>query len=86
MLAEGNLLILDEPTNHLDLESIQALNNALQEFKGTVLFTSHDHQFCQTVATKVVELTPNGNIEKMMSFDEYLESDKVQAQREALLA
>jgi ATPase subunit of ABC transporter with duplicated ATPase domains len=86
MLAEANLLILDEPTNHLDLESIQALNNALKDFPGTVLFTSHDHQFCQTVANKVIELTPNGNIEKMMSFDEYLVSDKVQAQREALLA
>lgn len=86
MLAEGNLLILDEPTNHLDLESIQALNNALKDFPGTVLFTSHDHQFCQTVANKVVELTPNGTLEKMMTFDEYLESDKVQAQREALLS
>ncbi|NNC83444.1 MAG: ATP-binding cassette domain-containing protein [Flavobacteriales bacterium] len=86
MLAEANLLILDEPTNHLDLESIQALNNALKDFKGTVLFTSHDHQFCQTVANKVIELMPNGHLEKMMSFDEYLESDKIQAQREALIA
>jgi len=86
MLAEGNLLILDEPTNHLDLESIQALNNALKDFPGTVLFTSHDHQFMQTVATKVVELAPKGAIEKMMTFDEYLKSPKVKEQREALLA
>ncbi len=86
MLAEGNLLIMDEPTNHLDLESIQALNNALKDFPGTVLFTSHDHQFMQTVANKVVELTPKGSLEKMMTFDEYLSSSKVQEQREALLA
>jgi len=86
MLAEANLLILDEPTNHLDLESIQAMNNALKDYKGTVLFTSHDHEFVQTVANKIIELTPNGHIEKMMSFDEYLGNDKVQEQREALLA
>ncbi len=86
MLKEGNLLMLDEPTNHLDLESIQAMNNALVDYKGTLLFASHDHQFVQTVANKIIELTPNGNIEKMMTFDEYLASDKVKAQREALLS
>jgi len=86
MLAQANLLILDEPTNHLDLESIQAMNNALKDFKGTVLFSSHDHTFVQTVANKIVELTPNGTIEKLMTFDEYLASPKVTEQRNALLA
>ena len=86
MLAEANLLILDEPTNHLDLESIQAMNNALKDYKGTVLFTSHDHAFVSTVANKIIELTPNGHIEKMMSFDDYLSNEKIQEQREALLA
>ncbi|MEM7162718.1 MAG: ATP-binding cassette domain-containing protein [Bacteroidota bacterium] len=86
MLQEGNLLMLDEPTNHLDLESIQAMNNALVDFKGTLLFTSHDHQFMQTVANKVVELTPYGHLEKMMSFDEYLGSAKVKAQKESMMA
>lgn len=80
MLAEGNLLILDEPTNHLDLESITAFNNALKDFKGTVLFTSHDHEFTNTVANRIIELTPNGCIDKEMTFDEYLENDKVKEQ------
>lgn len=86
MLAEANFLVLDEPTNHLDLESIQAMNNALKDYKGTVIFTSHDHEFVQTVATKVLELMPNGHLEKMMSFDEYLSNDKVKEQREALIS
>lgn len=86
MLAEGNLLMLDEPTNHLDLESITAFNNALIDFKGTVLFTSHDHEFVQTIANRIVELTPNGCIDKEMTYDEYLESSKVQAQKEGLYA
>ncbi len=86
MLSEGNLLILDEPTNHLDLESIQAMNNALKDFPGTVLFSSHDHTFVQTVANKIVELTPHGALEKLMTFDEYLKSDKVKQQRKELLA
>lgn len=86
MLAQGNLLILDEPTNHLDLESIQAFNNALVDFPGTVLFTSHDHQFTQTIANRIVELTPNGCLDKLMSYDEYVESEKVSAQREELYA
>lgn len=86
MLAQGNLLILDEPTNHLDLESIQAFNNALVDFPGTVLFTTHDHQFTQTIANRIVELTPNGCLDKLMSYDEYVESEKVSAQREELYA
>jgi len=84
MLAEGNLLILDEPTNHFDLESITAFNNALKDFKGTVLFTSHDHEFVNTVANRIVELTPKGCIDKEMTYDEYLENDKVKEQLEQL--
>jgi ATPase subunit of ABC transporter with duplicated ATPase domains len=86
MLAGANLLILDEPTNHLDLESIQAFNNALKDFPGTVLFTSHDHEFTQTVANRIVEITPNGFIDKLMTYDEYIESEKVAEQKEALYA
>ena len=86
MLAGANLLILDEPTNHLDLESITAFNNALKDFPGTVLFTSHDHEFMQTVATRIVEITPNGFIDKLMTYDEYIESDRVAEQKEALYA
>ena len=86
MLQGANLLILDEPTNHLDLESIQAFNNALQEFPGTVLFTSHDHTFTQTIANRIIELTPNGNIDKLMTYDEYISSDKVAEQKVALYA
>lgn len=86
MLQGANLLILDEPTNHLDLESIQAFNNALQDFPGTVLFTSHDHTFTQTIATRIIELTPNGHIDKLMTYDEYISSDKVAEQKVALYA
>jgi ATPase subunit of ABC transporter with duplicated ATPase domains len=86
MLQGANLLILDEPTNHLDLESITAFNNALIEFPGTVIFTSHDHEFTQTVANRIVELTPNGCIDKLMSYDEYTESEKVSAQRQEMYA
>lgn len=86
MLAGANLLLLDEPTNHLDLESITAFNNALKDFPGTVLFTSHDHEFMQTVATRIVEITPNGFIDKLMTYDEYIESDRVAEQKEALYA
>lgn len=85
MLGQGNLLMLDEPTNHLDLESITAFNNALIDFPGTVLFTSHDHQFTQTVANRILELTPNGCIDKLMTFDEYISSEKIAAQREELV-
>lgn len=74
MLTGGNLLILDEPTNHLDLESITAFNNALKDFPGTVLFTSHDHEFVQTVANRIIELKPDGFVDKLSTFDEYMES------------
>ncbi len=84
MIKGANLLILDEPTNHLDLESITAFNNALINFPGTVIFTSHDHTFTHTTATRIVELTPTGCIDKMMSYDDYIESAKIQEQREAM--
>jgi len=86
MLAGANVLILDEPTNHLDLESITAFNNALKDFPGTVLFTSHDHEFMNTVANRIIEISPNGFIDKLMTYDEYIESDKVAEQKEALYA
>ncbi len=86
MLAGANLLILDEPTNHLDLESITAFNNALKDFPGTVLFTSHDHEFTQTVANRIIEITPNGHIDKLMTYDEYISSETISAQKEALYA
>ena len=86
MLAGANLLILDEPTNHLDLESITAFNNGLKDFPGTVLFTSHDHEFTQTVANRIIEITPNGFIDKLMTYDEYTSSDKVAAQKESMYA
>lgn len=76
MLAEGNLLVLDEPTNHLDLESITAFNNALKDFKGTVLFTSHDHEFTHTVANRIIELGPNGYMDKLSTYDEYIANPK----------
>ena len=84
MLAGANLLILDEPTNHLDLESITAFNNALKDFPGTVLFTSHDHEFTQTVANRIIELTPRGFIDKLMPYDEYISSEKFAEQKEEL--
>ncbi|MDF2936450.1 MAG: heme transporter ATP-binding protein [Paenibacillaceae bacterium] len=85
MLQSANVLILDEPTNHLDLESITALNNGLGDFDGTMLFVSHDHQFIQTIANRIIEITPDGMIDKMMTtFDEYLENDDVKRQREKL--
>lgn len=85
MLQSANVLILDEPTNHLDLESITALNNGLVDFDGTMLFVSHDHQFIQTIANRIIEITPNGMIDKMMTtFDEYLENEDVKNQREKL--
>lgn len=86
MLGQGNLLILDEPTNHLDLESIQAFNNALRDFPGTVLFTSHDHAFTETVANRIIELTPNGHMDKLCTYDEYVSDERFIAQREALYA
>jgi len=86
MLPGANFLILDEPTNHLDLESITAFNNALKDFPGAVLFTSHDHEFTQTVATRIIEITPNGFIDKLMTYDEYISSEKVSEQKEFLYA
>ncbi len=84
MLLGANVLLLDEPTNHLDLESITAFNNGLKDFKGNVLFTSHDHQFVQTVANRIIELTPNGIIDKMTEYDDYITDPTVKAQRETL--
>ena len=77
MMFRANVLMLDEPTNHLDLESITAFNNSLSKFKGTVLFTTHDHQFAQSIANRVVELTPNGVIDTYMKFDEYMQDVKI---------
>jgi len=86
MLKDANTLILDSPTNHLDLESIQAFNNTLQSFKGNVLFASHDHEFIQTVANRIIELTPNGIIDKMMDYDDYITDERVANARERLYA
>ena len=82
MLSGANVLLLDEPTNHLDLEAITSLNNGLIEFKGVVMFVSHDHQFLQTIANRIIEITPHGVIDKKMAFDEYLESPVVNKLRE----
>ncbi|WP_422658344.1 ABC-F family ATP-binding cassette domain-containing protein [Paenibacillus sp. EC2-1] len=84
MLNGANVLIFDEPTNHLDLESITALNNGLIDFDGTILFTSHDHQFIQTIANRIIEITPNGVIDRQMSYDEYLESEEIKALRDSM--
>jgi len=84
MFRRANLLLLDEPTNHLDLESITAFNNSLISFPGQILFTSHDHEFVSTVATRIIEIGPNGYIDKMMPYDEYLKDEKIQVQVEAL--
>jgi ATPase subunit of ABC transporter with duplicated ATPase domains len=86
MMTGGNVLMLDEPTNHLDLESITALNNGLVDFDGSMLFVSHDHQFLQTIANRIIEITPNGLIDKMNTFDEYLENEDVKKQRELAYA
>jgi ATPase subunit of ABC transporter with duplicated ATPase domains len=79
MMMKGNVLMLDEPTNHLDLESITALNNGMKDFKGTILFTTRDHELANTVADRVLEITPNGLIDREMSFDEYVTNDRVKA-------
>jgi ATPase subunit of ABC transporter with duplicated ATPase domains len=85
MLVGANVLVLDEPTNHLDLESIMSLNDGLKDFKGTVLFSSHDHQFVQTVANRIIEITPNGYIDQMSTtLDEYLDNDTIHKRRETL--
>ena len=84
MMMRANVLMLDEPTNHLDLESITAFNNSLTNFKGTVMLTTHDHEFAQTVGTRVVELTPTGVIDRYMTFDEYMNDSKIKEQREKM--
>ncbi|MDN3619001.1 MULTISPECIES: ABC-F family ATP-binding cassette domain-containing protein [Polaribacter] len=84
MMKRGNVLVLDEPTNHLDLESIQALNNSLINFKGTILFTTHDHEFAQTVANRVIELTPKGVIDRYSTFDDYLSDPKIKELRDKM--
>ncbi|TVZ28578.1 ATPase subunit of ABC transporter with duplicated ATPase domains [Gillisia sp. Hel_I_86] len=86
MMMRANVLMLDEPTNHLDLESITTFNNSLKNFKGTVLFTTHDHEFAQTVANRVIELTPSGVIDRYMTFDEYMEDKKIKEQRDKMYA
>lgn len=83
-LKNANCLILDTPTNHLDLESIQAFNNNLVAFKGNILFSSHDHEFIQTVANRIIELTPNGTIDKLMDYDDYIYSDEIKALKEKM--
>jgi ATPase subunit of ABC transporter with duplicated ATPase domains len=84
MMIRANVLMLDEPTNHLDLESITAFNNSLKNFKGSILFTTHDHEFAQTVANRVLEITPNGVIDRYMTFDEYLDDEKIQEMRKKM--
>ncbi|MCM2302117.1 MAG: ATP-binding cassette domain-containing protein [Flavobacteriaceae bacterium] len=84
MMTRANVLMLDEPTNHLDLESIQAFNNSLANFKGTVIFTTHDHEFAQTVANRIIEITPKGIIDRYMSFDEYLDDKKLKELRQEM--
>ncbi len=86
MMLRANVLMLDEPTNHLDLESITAFNNSLKKFKGTVLLTTHDHAFVQTVANRIIELTPKGVIDRYLTFDEYMSDKSIRAQREKMYA
>jgi len=84
MMMRANVVMLDEPTNHLDLESITAFNNSLKNFKGTVLLTTHDHEFAQTVGNRVVELTPKGVIDRYTSFDEYMSDAKIKELRQSM--
>lgn len=84
MMSGANVMILDEPTNHLDLESITALNEGLMDYKGTLLFDSHDHQFTQTIANRIIEILPGGIIDRQMTFDEYIESEEIDAIREKM--
>ena len=86
MLSGANVLIMDDPTNHLDLEAIQSLNEALINFPGVVLFTSHDHEFIQSIANRIVEITPNGIIDRMMQFDDYIADDLITEQRKEMYA
>jgi ATPase subunit of ABC transporter with duplicated ATPase domains len=84
MLQQPNVLLFDEPTNHLDLESITALNNGMKDYRGTILFTSRDHELTETVANRIIEITPGGVIDKLMDYDEYINSEAVQKQREEM--
>ena len=86
MLQDPNVVLLDEPTNHLDLESIQAFNESMSNFKGVVMITSHDHTFLETVANRVIELTPSGAIDRLCTFDEYLNDERVKQLREEMYA
>ena len=85
-LRNANCLILDTPTNHLDMESIQAFNNNLKMFRGNILFASHDHEFINTVANRIIELTPNGTIDKLMTYEEYIHDERVKELKEQLYA
>jgi ATPase subunit of ABC transporter with duplicated ATPase domains len=80
MLSNANVLVLDDPTNHLDLESITSVNKGLEKFHGVLLFTSRDHQFISTLASRIIEITPSGLMDRTMEFDEYLENDDIQKQ------
>jgi len=84
MLAHPNFFLLDEPTNHLDLESITALNNGLKEFPGYFIMTTHDHQLLNSTVNRIIEITPKGTIDQLMTFNEYIVSDKVKGQKEEL--
>ena len=84
MMSGANVMILDEPTNHLALEYITALNEGLTEYKGTLLFDSHDHQFVQTIADRIIEILPGGIIDRQMTYDEYIEDESIDAIREKL--
>jgi ATPase subunit of ABC transporter with duplicated ATPase domains len=86
MMIRANVLMLDEPTNHLDLESITAFNNSLKNFKGTVMFSTHDHEFAQTVANRIIELTPTGVIDRYLTFEDYMVDSKIKEQREKMYA
>jgi ATPase subunit of ABC transporter with duplicated ATPase domains len=82
MLQQPNVLMLDHPTNHLDMESIQAFNNNMKTFPGQILMTSHDHEFIRSVCNRVIEITPDGTIDKYMEFEEYLENERIHELRE----
>jgi ATPase subunit of ABC transporter with duplicated ATPase domains len=86
MLLRANVLLFDEPTNHLDLESITALNNGMSDFRGTILFTSRDHELVETIASRVIEIAPKGMLDKEMDFDSFINNEKIQEQRAALQA
>ena len=84
MARNANVMLLDSPTNHLDLESIQAFNNTLIKFRGNILMSSHDHEFIQTVCNRVIEITPNGMIDKEMQYDDYISDEKLTERRNSL--